>query len=534
MMQINIGTGINLEDLLESRLLIQANSGGGKSVIARAIMEKAFGLIPFIVFDREGEYYTLKEKHPDVVVIGGSFPDLPISSQSARLLPKEIISNKLSVVIDLSDLKSGEKQAYVKNFLEALMDLPQAYWTGYLIFIEEAHYFCGEQDRSPAGPAVRELMSGGRKRGYCGILITQRISKLHKDAAAECNNKLVGRTNLDIDMDRAAKELGFSNAKDRLKLRGLAPGTFYAYGTSIEPHHVHEVKIALPETKQPKSGHITTFKPGKPTDKMLSALQKLSELPKEAEHEKKTIAGLQAELARLKEQLNAGPTISRDELAQKDKTIRQQHDLIARLTKQLDGIRKILNTEEAVIVDPLPASSPVSAISRTLPPTAAQKPERVKVEGLGKCATAVLQFLASFPDRSWSKAQAGIYAGYSPNSGGFNNALSELNTAGYILRDGGRLRLKGAAADILKGFTPQRYSLNTFKEKLSKCEREIYEVLLASPHDVFSKPALAERTESRYSYTSGGFNNALSTLNTLELIRRDSGTICLNPELMEL
>jgi DNA helicase HerA-like ATPase len=67
MAKINIGTEINLEDLLQSRLLIQANSGGGKSVLARVIIEETFGKVHFIVMDIEGEYYTLKEKYGDVL-----------------------------------------------------------------------------------------------------------------------------------------------------------------------------------------------------------------------------------------------------------------------------------------------------------------------------------------------------------------------------------------------------------------------------------------------------------------------------------
>lgn len=52
---INIGTEINLQDLIQSRMLIQANSGGGKSALARTLIEKLYGVIPFIVLDKEGE-----------------------------------------------------------------------------------------------------------------------------------------------------------------------------------------------------------------------------------------------------------------------------------------------------------------------------------------------------------------------------------------------------------------------------------------------------------------------------------------------
>ena len=40
-------------------------------------------------------------------------------------------------------------------------------------------------------------MSQGRERGYAGIIATQRLSKLHEDAAAEANNVIIGRTWLD-------------------------------------------------------------------------------------------------------------------------------------------------------------------------------------------------------------------------------------------------------------------------------------------------------------------------------------------------
>ena len=75
-------------------------------------------------------------------------------------------------------------------------------------------------------------MSQGRKRGYAGILATQRLSKLHKDPAAEANNVIIGRTWLDADQARAGNALGLSKA-DGLKLRDLKQGEFYAFGPAF-------------------------------------------------------------------------------------------------------------------------------------------------------------------------------------------------------------------------------------------------------------------------------------------------------------
>src|SRR5262249_44437227 len=75
--------------------------------------------------------------------------------------------------------------------------------------------------------ALRDCRRRRRKRGYAGIIATQRLSKLHKDAAAEANNVIIGRTWLDADQARAGDALGLSKA-DRVKLRDLGQGEFYA------------------------------------------------------------------------------------------------------------------------------------------------------------------------------------------------------------------------------------------------------------------------------------------------------------------
>jgi DNA helicase HerA-like ATPase len=64
-------------------------------------------------------------------------------------------------------------------------------------------------------------MSQGRTRGHAGIIATQRLSKLRKDAAAEANNVLIGRTWLDADQVRAEDALGLTKV-DRVKLRDPA------------------------------------------------------------------------------------------------------------------------------------------------------------------------------------------------------------------------------------------------------------------------------------------------------------------------
>ncbi len=53
---------LDLDALLRGRLLIQANSGKGKSWLLRRIAEELFGKVQVIIIDPEGEFATLREK----------------------------------------------------------------------------------------------------------------------------------------------------------------------------------------------------------------------------------------------------------------------------------------------------------------------------------------------------------------------------------------------------------------------------------------------------------------------------------------
>ena len=114
-------------------------------------------------------------------------------------------------MVDLYELKLSDRRRFVKLFLESLIHLPRDLWRPTLVILDEAHIYCPERGSGEAESteAVISLMSQGRKRGYAGVIATQRLSKLHKDAAAEANNVIIGRTWLDADQVRAGTCLAF-------------------------------------------------------------------------------------------------------------------------------------------------------------------------------------------------------------------------------------------------------------------------------------------------------------------------------------
>lgn len=77
---------IELDRLVESRMLVQATSGGGKSWTLRRILEQSHARIQQIVIDVDGEFYTLRA-HLDYVLAGkdGDCPAEP-RSRTGRAL----------------------------------------------------------------------------------------------------------------------------------------------------------------------------------------------------------------------------------------------------------------------------------------------------------------------------------------------------------------------------------------------------------------------------------------------------------------
>lgn len=379
-LKLNKEIGIDLPTLIDSRLLVQANSGGGKSWLLRRLLEQSHGKVQQIVIDLEGEFSTLREKYDYVLVGRGG--DTPADPKSAGLLARKLLELNVSAIIDLYELPHHERKRFVKVFLESMVNAPKELWHPAIVVIDEAHIFCPEKGHSEAMEAVIDLATRGRKRGFCAVLATQRLSKLHKDAAAECNNKLVGRTGLDIDMKRAAEELGFTSKEQYLSLRSLAPGEFYAFGPAISME-VTKVTIGEVKTTHPKVGMRGLVKATPPTENIKKVLGKLADLPKEAEQEARTVSALQTENAQLKRELRAvqaGTTVDHKAIDAAVRQALEKQEIVFALERkhwrfQVDKYYNILrecHNKTAVMGIPeypkaIPQTQPVQRLAPTAP-----------------------------------------------------------------------------------------------------------------------------------------------------------------------
>ena len=132
------------------------------------------------------------------------------------------------------------------------------------------------------------------------------------------------------------------------------------------------------------------------------------------------------------------------------------------------------------------------------------------------------------PERSFTKHHVGAFTGYSHKSGGFSNALSQLNNNGLIIKKGNSLQVGRVDSEMAEEFD---FSKESIMKNLGVCPKKIYQLLLDNPYQEYSKEEIGELTG--YSHNSGGFSNAISKLNSLGLIEKDNSSIKLNQELLE-
>jgi hypothetical protein len=305
-----IGPGLtcDADRLVASRLLIQANSGGGKTRTLRRLLEQSHGRLQHLVIDPEGEYHTLREQF-DYVLAAPSGGDTVAHPRTAAMLAERLLQLNVSAILDIYELNPDHRVLFVQRFLDALVNAPRELWHPALIVLDEAHVYAPEGKENASTTAVKALASRGRKRGFCLVPATQRLAKLSKDVAAECNNKLIGRCTLDVDIKRAAEELGFSTNEQRLSLRHLEPGQFYAYGPAFDVKAPVLVMVGAIKTSHPEPGQKAAPVPA-PTDKVKKVLQQLADLPAEAEEREKTVAQLKAENQALKREVAQRSTSS--------------------------------------------------------------------------------------------------------------------------------------------------------------------------------------------------------------------------------
>lgn len=224
---------LDLEELLATRLLVQGNSGSGKSHLLRRLLEQSAPWVQQCIVDPEGDFVTLAERFGHQVV------DAARSEAELARIAGRVRQHRVSVVLNLEGLDVEQQMRAAAAFLGGMFDAERDHWYPMLVVVDEAQLFApavagevSDDARKLSLGAMTNLMCRGRKRGLAGVIATQRLAKLAKNVAAEASNFLMGRTFLDIDMARAADLLGMDRRQAEM-FRDLARGNFVALGPAL-------------------------------------------------------------------------------------------------------------------------------------------------------------------------------------------------------------------------------------------------------------------------------------------------------------
>jgi len=553
--EIGPGLSCDLDLLIASRLLVQASSGQGKTRTIRRLLEQTHGQVQHLVIDPEGEYHTLRE-HFDYVLAAPKGGDVVAHPRYAKMLAEELLKLGVSAICDIYELNPDDRRLFVKNFFMALVDAPRELWHPCLVVLDEAHIFCPEKGEAVSAGAVEALSTRGRKRGFCLVAATQRLAKFKKDAAAELANKLIGGTNLDIDVDRGGEELGFPKADRIASLRGLEPGTFWAFGRAFTFTKSHErvvapvqVKVGGVKSKHPEPGEAAAPTPP-PTAKVKAVLSKLSSLPAEAEAQEKSLADLQKENAGLRRQLKAIPTEFIEERVEvpvlrpdeRDWFLKAQsieHDARAmwkavtetvetylenytQIRAAIEGIQRRVDGALKVDAGRVAPNTQLGARERDVKPDrnpkvgalggAVTRPSRNPAsasDGPKKMERAFLTVLAQHRE-GLSKKQVLAYTGY-VRSGSTADAFAMLTREGWIAGDHDHLEITMRGLEVLGPYEDLPVGEELREQvlrKLSKMEQAFLSIVFeAYPSDISKADVLAATNYVRSGSTADAFAN---------------------------
>src|SRR3984957_16487010 len=225
---------LDLEELLATRLLVQGNSGSGKSHLLRRLLEQSVRWVQQTIIDPEGDFVTLADQFGHLVIDAEEHTERGLEAAGGRVRIR-----RGATVLNLEGLDAENQMRRAAAFLSGLFEVGRDHWYPMLVVVDEAQLFApaiagevSDEARKLSLGAMTNLMCRGRKRGLAGVIATQRLAKLAKNVAAEASNFLMGRTFLDIDMARAADLLGMERRQAEA-FRDLERGQFMALGPAL-------------------------------------------------------------------------------------------------------------------------------------------------------------------------------------------------------------------------------------------------------------------------------------------------------------
>jgi DNA helicase HerA-like ATPase len=139
---------MDLEELLATRLLVQGNSGSGKSHLLRRLLEQSANAVQQAVIDPEGDFVTLADRFGHVVV------DATVGEADLARIALRVRQHRVSVVLTLEGLDVEAQMRCAAAFLGGLFEADRDVWYPMLVAVDEARAAAAEEAESAAAAAA--------------------------------------------------------------------------------------------------------------------------------------------------------------------------------------------------------------------------------------------------------------------------------------------------------------------------------------------------------------------------------------------
>lgn len=193
-------------DIVTQTIAILAKRRAGKSYTMRRVSEQLLRKKQQIVIvDPKGDQWGIRSSADGkkagfpVVIIGGEHGDVPLEVSAGEVVAKLVVEERVSILLDLSQLRKHEIATFMAIFLETLyrMKAKEEYRTPVMLVVDEADAIAPQKPQKGEERmlgAIEDIVRRGGQRGVGCTLVTQRSAVLNKNVLTQAQMLVVLRT----------------------------------------------------------------------------------------------------------------------------------------------------------------------------------------------------------------------------------------------------------------------------------------------------------------------------------------------------
>lgn len=555
---------------MAGHIAVVGMTGSGKSSSGRVVVEYGYTqgehicIFDTVKSDWHGIVSSFDGDGPGLPfqILGGPYGHVPLHPGAGAQIAELVASGRLPYsIIDTRGFQMGGLQKFFNDFAPVLLDRNQCVLR---LVLEEAHELAPKEKSGISGENMgvyhtKKLATAGRSQGLRLMFNTQRVQSLHNAALGSCGTVIVHRMQYPADQEPVVKWLS-GTVKDKKEIAAieasmseLADGeawvcsgssrilerrqmprmwTFDSGATPKQGERQRTPKVTAQVDVEQLRKLIGTAVDVAATNDVDALKAQIAELTKKQVRTGADDSQLYAarnegfqegKVAGYRLGFREAVSGARDRITRELAALAGEEDRVASLVTTIAPAQRALATGQTGS-NPAPPSG-----QKPLPPP--NPPDHSGVDSSLPKAERMVLMAAAQCQGGGTRSRLALLSGYSITSSTFDNALSGLRAKDFILRGvpvqatPAGVRALGAFKPLPTGVALQQYWLN----KLGKAERTLLGCILEEFPRAISREQLGR--QSGYSPASSTFDNALSTLRTLELITR--GDLKASAELFE-